>query len=133
MSGIAIALLFLIAFFGTQVAIESSERKRREQAALHEMRQHEEFKARQRKLAPEFAKGLQDMIRRHGSGKGPGNSSGKGRADACGNARQEGRNSVICNSTMATTHRVMEDDPAWDCSTMGNKLCGPTVKAKGKK
>lgn len=24
--------------------------------------------------------------------------------------------------------RVTEDDPEWDCRTMGNKICGPEVK-----
>lgn len=25
-------------------------------------------------------------------------------------------------------HRISEDDPRWDCRTMGNRICGPNAK-----
>ena len=28
--------------------------------------------------------------------------------------------------TQMTTPRIEEDDPRWDCRTMGNHICGPT-------
>lgn len=28
--------------------------------------------------------------------------------------------------------RITEDDPRWDCKTMGNKVCGPVVSASPK-
>lgn len=27
--------------------------------------------------------------------------------------------------TATTTERIFEDDPRWDCRTMGNRICGP--------
>lgn len=97
MSGIMIALLFLIAFFGTQLAIEANERNRREQATLQESRQHAEYLARQRQLAKDFARGINDPIQ---------------------------------YPVHQMTRRIQEDEPGWDCTTMGNKQCG-TVRAKG--
>lgn len=31
---------------------------------------------------------------------------------------------VLAMSTVAQ-ERITEDDPRWDCRTMGNKICGP--------
>jgi hypothetical protein len=28
-------------------------------------------------------------------------------------------------ATTTTTERIEEDDPRWDCRTMGNRRCGP--------
>lgn len=28
----------------------------------------------------------------------------------------------------ASQERITEDDPRWDCRTMGNKICGPNAK-----
>jgi hypothetical protein len=28
----------------------------------------------------------------------------------------------------AVTERIEEDDPRWNCKTMGNKVCGPTAE-----
>lgn len=35
--------------------------------------------------------------------------------------------SWVDGTVTGTTVHVAEDDPAWDCRTMGNKRCGPTV------
>ena len=36
---------------------------------------------------------------------------------------------VYHNKTDAPQERIEEDDPRWDCRTMGNKICGPTNAA----
>lgn len=45
--------------------------------------------------------------------------------------------SVLCSAANAETvlgdaqsiERCMEDEPCWDCNTMGNKICGPSIQA----
>jgi hypothetical protein len=32
----------------------------------------------------------------------------------------------LSTSTTVITEVIEEDDPRWDCETMGNKVCGPT-------
>jgi uncharacterized protein YceK len=31
-------------------------------------------------------------------------------------------------SVATVTVRLQEDDPGWDCATMGNKVCGPQAR-----
>lgn len=33
--------------------------------------------------------------------------------------------SEVPSTTTTTTTVIMEDDPRWDCETMGNRICGP--------
>lgn len=35
---------------------------------------------------------------------------------------------VVLDTTQVREH-VEEDDPRWDCRTMGNQICGPTQSA----
>lgn len=34
-------------------------------------------------------------------------------------------NNVPRSTTVETSETITEDDPRWDCATMGNKVCGP--------
>lgn len=34
-------------------------------------------------------------------------------------------NADALQATTAPQQRITEDDPRWDCRTMGNKVCGP--------
>lgn len=33
--------------------------------------------------------------------------------------------SAVPDGAQHTQTRITEDDPRWDCHTMGNKICGP--------
>jgi len=34
---------------------------------------------------------------------------------------------LIAGCAGLNPHRITEDDPRWDCHTMGNHVCGPTL------
>jgi hypothetical protein len=34
-------------------------------------------------------------------------------------------------TSSSTPTRITEDDPRWDCRTMGNRLCGPQLDLRG--
>jgi hypothetical protein len=38
----------------------------------------------------------------------------------------EQMNNIISEHNSTTTTIIYEDDPQWDCQTMGNHICGPT-------
>jgi hypothetical protein len=34
----------------------------------------------------------------------------------------------VTTDTEVQTERIEEDDPRWDCETMGNRVCGPEAR-----
>lgn len=45
-------------------------------------------------------------------------------------AYHDGERDAWATIRAETTQRVMEDDPRWDCKTMGNKICGKPLNPK---
>ena len=40
-----------------------------------------------------------------------------------------GAGAAVTPSVPQSVPQIQEDDPSWDCRTMGNRVCGPTYPA----